>query len=77
MIIRKAEPRAEQAAEQIFTILLERASLSEHGLSKYCRKNGLYSERTAKWIHNCLTAMVMFPPIVLMMGDLLLISASA
>lgn len=56
LIIRKVEPGAEQSAEQIFTILLETASLSEHELSEYCRKNGLYPEHIAEWKQNCLTA---------------------
>ncbi|EDK7615364.1 IS3 family transposase [Salmonella enterica subsp. enterica serovar Newport] len=56
LIIRKVEPGAEQSAEQIFTILLETASLSEHELSEYCRKNGLYPEHIAEWKQNCLAA---------------------
>lgn len=51
LIIRKKEPGTELSAEQIFTILLETASLSE-----YCRKNGLYPEYLADWKQNCLTA---------------------
>lgn len=56
LIIRKVEPGAEHSAEQIFTILLETASLSEHELSEYCRKNGLYPKHIAEWKQNCLTA---------------------
>ena len=36
--------------------MLETALLSEHELSEYCRKNGLYPEHIAEWKQNCLTA---------------------
>lgn len=53
LIIRKVEPGAEHSAEQIFTILFETASLSEHELSEYCRKNDLYPGHIAEWKQNC------------------------
>ncbi len=45
-----------RSPEQIFTILLETATLSEHELAEYCRKNGLYTEQIRHWKQNCLVA---------------------
>lgn len=56
LIIRKIEPDSEHSTEQIFTILLETAALSEHELAEYCRKHGLYPEHLVVWKQNCLAA---------------------
>lgn len=45
-----------RSPEQIFSILLETATLSEHELAEYCRKNGLYTEQIRHWKQNCLAA---------------------
>lgn len=37
------------SAEQIFSFVIETATMSEHELSAYCREKGLYIEQVKKW----------------------------
>ena len=36
-------------AEQIFSFVIETATMSEHELSAYCREKGLFVEQVKKW----------------------------
>lgn len=56
LITQKKDQTDNRSPEQIFTILLETATLSEYELAEYCRKNGLYAELIRLWKQNCLTA---------------------
>lgn len=44
LIAQKQDQIDGHSPEQIFSILLETATMSEHELPEYCRKNGLYAE---------------------------------
>jgi hypothetical protein len=37
------------SAEQIFSFVIETATMSEHELSAYCREKGLFVEQVKKW----------------------------
>lgn len=54
LIAHKDELTHTQTPEQIFSILLETAPLSEHELAGYCRQHGLYAEQIGQWKQNCL-----------------------
>ncbi|EDT6617095.1 hypothetical protein AH594_004758 [Salmonella enterica subsp. enterica] len=56
LIAQKQDQTDGRSPEQIFSILLETAIMSEHELAEYCRKNGLYAEQIRLWKQNCLAA---------------------
>ncbi|WP_230684166.1 IS3 family transposase [Enterobacter ludwigii] len=56
LIAQKQDQTDGRSPEQIFSILLETATLTEHELAEYCRKNGLYAEQIRLWKQNCLAA---------------------
>ncbi|MFX2612004.1 hypothetical protein V6282_25805 [Enterobacter mori] len=53
LIAQKQDQTDGHSPEQIFSILLETSTMSEHKLSEYCRKNGLYAEQIRLWKQNC------------------------
>lgn len=56
LIAQKHDLTGTRSPEQIFTILLETATLSEHELAEYCRRKGLYAEQVNQWKQNCIGA---------------------
>lgn len=42
------------SAEAKFAVVIETASMSESGLSEYCRSKGLYPEQVKEWKLNCI-----------------------
>ncbi len=44
------------STEQIFSHVLETATMSEYQLAEYCREQGLYFDQLEQWKTNCLHA---------------------
>ena len=56
LFVPKQEPSDNWSAEQIFSIVLETATLSEHQLAEYCREQGLFVDQVKAWKQNCIHA---------------------